>query len=30
MLQDLDFGRLDNQYHKESPHDNDIVVCEHE
>ena len=27
MLQDLDFGRLDNQYHKENPNDNDIVVC---
>ena len=30
MLQDLNFGHLDNQYHKESPHDNDIVVCVHE
>ena len=27
MLQDLDYGRLDNQYHKETPNDNDIVVC---
>lgn len=27
MLQDLDFGHLDNQYHKENPCDNDIVVC---
>ena len=26
MLQDLDYGRLDNQYHKETPNDNDIVV----
>ena len=30
MLQDLDFGHLDNQYHKESPRDNDIVVCVHD
>lgn len=30
MLQDLDFGYLDNQYHKESPHDNDVVVCVHD
>ena len=27
MLQDLDYGRLDNQYRKETPNDNDIVVC---
>ena len=27
MLQDLDFGHLDNQYHKENPNDNDIVIC---
>ena len=27
MLQDLDFGYLDNQYHQEIPHDEDIVIC---
>ncbi len=27
MLQDLDFGYLDNQYHKEFPNAEDIVVC---
>ena len=27
MLQDLDFGYLDNQYHAEEPRDCDIVVC---
>ncbi len=27
MLQDLDFGYLDNQYHAEEPRDGDIVVC---
>lgn len=27
MLQDLDFGHLDNQYHKSAPCDSDIVVC---
>lgn len=27
MLQDLDYGRLDNQYHKDTPNDDDIVIC---
>ena len=27
MLQDLDFGYLDNQYHAEEPQDEDIVIC---
>lgn len=27
MLQDLDFGYLDNQYHKDTPTEQDIVVC---
>lgn len=27
MLQDLDFGYLDNQYHPQAPQDEDIVVC---
>ena len=27
MLQDLDFGHLDNQYHAEEPQDHHIVVC---
>ena len=27
MLQDLDFGYLDNQYHREEPKDGDTVIC---
>ena len=27
MLQDLDFGYLDNQYRSTEPQDGDIVVC---
>ena len=27
MLQDLDFGYLDNQYHTAEPRDEDIIVC---
>ena len=27
MLQDLDFGYLDNQYHREEPRDGDVVIC---
>ena len=27
MIQDLDFGKLDNQYHPQQPHDADTMVC---
>ena len=27
MIQDLDFGKLDNQYHPQQPHDTDTMVC---
>ena len=27
MLQDLEFGYLDNQYHAEDPQDEDLIVC---
>ena len=27
MLQDLDFGCLDNQYHAQEPQDGDVVIC---
>ena len=27
MLQDLEFGHLDNQYHKKLPQSEDIVLC---
>ena len=27
MIQDLDFGKLDNQYHPQQPRENDTVVC---
>ena len=26
MLQDLDFGHLDNKYRKATPNDNDIII----